>query len=112
MREIDREAAARALASASFNFLRRGADLTLSMSGAKWRLAEQTDATLTFRPVGLDDAFLPPGPDAEMILSLPDVERITWDRLPKQQRRSQIRFHFHSGELWTFSAHLDERLLD
>jgi hypothetical protein len=112
MREIEREAAARALASAGFNFLRRGADLTLSMSGVKWRLAGQTPDTLTFRPLGPDGGPLPAEPDAEMTLALADVERITWDRLPKQQSRSQIRFHFHSGEMWTFSAHLDERLLD
>src|SRR5437867_1354069 len=100
MREIDREAAARALASTGFNFLRRGADLTLSMSGAKWRLAEETPETLTFRPVGPSGALLPPAPGAEMMLALADVERITWDRLPKQQHRSQVRFHFSSGEIW------------
>jgi hypothetical protein len=112
MREIDRAAAARVLASVGFNFLRRGADLTLSMSGAKWRLTEQTAEAFTFRPVGPSGTPLPPAPDAEMTLALADVERITWDRLPKQQHRSQVRFHFHSGEMWTFSARLDERLLD
>jgi hypothetical protein len=112
MRDIDREAAARALRSTGFNFLRRGADLTLSMSGAKWRLVDETPEALTFRPVGPSGALLPPLPDDQMTLLLADVARITWDRLPRQQNRSQVRFHFHSGELWTFSARLDETLLD
>jgi hypothetical protein len=104
MREIDREAAARALASAGFNFLRRGADLTLSMSGAKWRLAERTPEALTFRAVGPDGELMPD----TMTVALPEVERITWDRLPRQQARSQLRFHLRSGDLWTFSGALSE----
>ena len=112
MRDIDRQAATRVLRSTGFNFLRRGADLTLSMSGAKWRLVDETPETFTFRPVGPSGDPLPPLPGEEMTLSLADVERITWDRLPRQQHRSQVRFHFHTGELWTFSARLDDSLLD
>ena len=108
MREIDLDAAARALAVGDFNFLRRGADLSLRMSGARWRLAQRSHEALTFRPVAPSGALLP----EEMTLSLPDVARVTWDRLPRQEKRSQVRFHLQSGELWTFSGAVDEALLD
>jgi hypothetical protein len=107
MQEIDVGAAARALMASDCNFLRRSAELELSMSGAKWRLAERTPDALTFRAVGPDGALLPEA----MTLPLSDVERITWDRLPKQQSRSQFRFHHHSGEQWTFSGHVADDLL-
>jgi hypothetical protein len=107
MQEIDVAAAARALEAADCNFLRRSADLELSMSGAKWRLAERTPETLTFRAVGADGELLP---DA-MTLSLRDVERITWDRLPRQQSRSQVRFHLRDGAQWTFSGHVPDEAL-
>ena len=112
MRDIDLEAAARVLQSVGFNFLRRGADLTLSMSGARWRLDERTAETFTFRPVGPPGAPLPAAAEPDLTLVLVEIERITWDRLPRQQQRSQVRFHLRSGEMWTFSARLDERLLD
>jgi hypothetical protein len=108
MREIDLNAAARALASGGFNFLRRGADLSLRMSGARWQLTERTAEALVFRPLAPSGATLP----EEMTLALAEIERITWDRLPRQQQRSQVRFHLQSGELWTFSGRLDEGLLD
>jgi hypothetical protein len=107
VREIDLDEAARALEATDCNFLRRSAELELSMSGAKWRLAERTPEVLCFRAVGPDGALLPD----TMTLPLGDVERITWDRLPKQESRSQIRFHHHSGELWTFSGHVAADLL-
>lgn len=106
-REINVEVASRALASTGFNFLRRTADLTLSMSGARWQLAARTDDMLCFRPVGPSGALLPD----EMRLALVEVERITWDRLPRQRTRLQIRFHLRSGERWTFSGRVDEALL-
>lgn len=106
MQEIDVDAAARALAATDCNFLRRSADLELSMSGAKWRLAERTPETLTFRAVGPDGLL----PDA-MTLPLADVDRISWDRLPKQQSRSQVRFLFRDGEQWTFSGHVPDEAL-
>ena len=76
MRDIDRQAAARALRSTGFNFLRRGADLMLSMSGAKWRLVDETPETFTFRPVGPSGAPLPSLPGEAMVLRLADVEGI------------------------------------
>jgi len=39
------------------------------------------------------------------------IEKVTWDRLPKQQQRSQIRFYFSNGDLWTFSGSVDESAL-
>lgn len=104
MRDIPLAAAARALRNAECNFLRRGADLSLSMSGARWRLTAEDADTLTFQAVAPDGTTLPD----TMVLALPDVERITWDRLPRQQQRSQVRFHLNSGETWTFSGTLDE----
>ena len=46
-----------------------------------------------------------------MALVVAEIERITWDRLPRQQERSQIRFHLRGDEIWTFSGRLDEGLL-
>ncbi len=46
-----------------------------------------------------------------MTLSLADVERVTWDRLPRQRTRVQIRFHLRGDERWTFSGRVDEALL-
>ncbi|HLH22273.1 MAG TPA: hypothetical protein VK066_07105 [Chloroflexota bacterium] len=107
MREISLDEAARALEATDCNFLRRSADLELSMSGAKWRLAARTPEALTFRAVAPDGTLLP---DA-MTLPLADVTRITWDRLPRQQSRSQIRFELTSGALWTFSGHVADDVL-
>jgi hypothetical protein len=108
-RRIDLDAAARALAAGTFNFLRRGADLTLSMSDARWRLDERTGDSLVFRAAGAAEA---PMPAAEpMILEIARIVRITWDQLPRQQHRSQVRFHLADGELWTFSGRVDDALL-
>ena len=41
----------------------------------------------------------------------PEIERIVWDRLPKQTVRSQIRFYLSNGDLWTFSGNVDESAL-
>jgi hypothetical protein len=106
MSEIDLETAVRALALSACNFLRRTADLTLSMSTVRWRLAARSPDTLTFRPVAPSGTFLPD--DEALALPLAEVARVTWDRLPRQQTRSQIRFHFRSGELWIFSGYLEE----
>jgi hypothetical protein len=34
-----------------------------------------------------------------------------WDRLPKQQARSQIRFFLSCGDVWTFSGGVDASVL-
>lgn len=107
MDEITLDRAARALESTEFNFLRRSPEKTLGMFGGHWRLAEQTPDTLIFRPVAPSGAYLPD----EQVLSLSHLERITWERLPRQKSRSQIRFHLPSGEQWIFSGHVDDALL-
>ena len=47
----------------------------------------------------------------DLVVRLEDVQRLTWDRLPKQQVRSQIRFFLANGDLWTFSGSVDESAL-
>jgi hypothetical protein len=47
----------------------------------------------------------------ELVVRLEEVERLAWDRLPKQQVRSQIRFFLANGDLWTFSGTVDESAL-
>ena len=50
-----------------------------------------------------------------MPLSVPEVRKLllqlVWDRLPKQQVRSQIRFVLANGDLWTFSGQVNEEAL-
>ncbi len=101
--EIDPPTAARAFGDAYFNLLRRGADGSLTLSRDHWRLEEATREGFRFSARD-DDA-----PALE--LRLEDVERLIWDRLPKQQLRSQIRFMLVSGDLWTFSGTFDESAL-
>ncbi len=97
------EAAEAALGSAYFNLIRRGADGSLVLSADKWQLAERTEELLR---------FLALAEEAEPLeLPLVDIERISWDRLPKQQLRSQLRFYLRSGDLWTFSGQVDEAAL-
>jgi hypothetical protein len=40
-----------------------------------------------------------------------DLAQVLWDRLPRQQTRSQIRFRFTNGDVWTFSGTVDESRL-
>jgi hypothetical protein len=47
----------------------------------------------------------------QLEVRLEDVERLVWDRLPKQHVRSQIRFVLVSGDLWTFSGTVNESAL-
>ena len=74
-----------------------------SSCGARWRLASVEPRVVMFRSV-------PPPDELEQVLEVlkDDVERLTWDRLPKQQVRSQVRFHLTSGDLMTFSGTLGE----
>jgi hypothetical protein len=91
------------------NLIRRGADGSLRMSTDTWVLDQADDHRVVFRG-------RPKGPPHEgesaddQLLELPlaDVDRVTWDRLPRQQRRSQLRFHLKSGDLLTFSGSLAE----
>ena len=43
-----------------------------------------------------------------LVVGRQDIARIVWDRLPRQQVRSQIRFYLANGDVWTFSGHVDE----
>ena len=98
--ELDYETAARAFGDAYFNLIRRGADGSLKLSHDHWRLDEATDEAFQFVP---READAPP-----LELRHADVARIVWDRLPKQQVRSQIRFYLTNGDVWTFSGQVDE----
>jgi hypothetical protein len=101
--DIDRATAARAFGEAYFNLLRRGADGSLTLSTDHWRLDEATPEVFRFSAREED------APSLEVRLG--EVERLVWDRLPKQQRRSQIRFVLVNGDLWTFSGAVDESAL-
>ncbi len=85
------------------NLIKRGADGSLVMSTDGWHLADATDDDLTLT------ADPPAPPDhPPLIITLAEVERITWDRLKKQQTRSQVRFHLRNGDLLTFSGRLPD----
>ena len=79
--ELDYQTAARAFGEAYFNLIRRGADGSLKLSHDHWRLDEATDEAFQFVP---READAPP-----LELRHADVERIVWDRLPKQQVRRE-----------------------
>ena len=103
MHEIDPETAERVLDGRVCNMIRRGDDGSLAMSADKWRLAERTPTTLRF-------VAEPPAPPdvAPLTIELADVERLAWDRLPKQQTRSQVRVFLRNGDVVTFSGTLGE----
>ena len=101
--ELTLAAAARALEAGYFNLVKRGADGSLVLSADRWRLAERTEEALRFVGQAADAPAL--------VLAVADVERATWDRLPRQQVRSQVRFHLRGGGLWTFSGAVHEAAL-
>lgn len=100
--EIDIETAGRALASGYFNLLRRASG-ALVLSSDRWRVAEIHAEVIRFEPEA------PEAPSME--LAILDVERVSWDRLPKQHTRSQVRFHLRGGDLWTFSGRIEEAVI-
>ncbi len=103
MHDIDPETAERVLDGRACNMIRRGGDGSLTMSADKWRLAERTPTALTF-------VAEPPAPPdlAPLTIELADVERLAWERLPKQQVRSQVRFFLRNGDVVTLSGSLGE----
>ena len=101
--ELDHSTAARAFGDAYFNLIRRGADGSLKLSHDHWRLAEATDEVFRFDPREHD---APP-----LEVARQDIARVVWDRLPKQQVRSQIRFFLTNGDVWTFSGQVDESIV-
>jgi hypothetical protein len=101
--DLDVGTAARAFGAGYFNVIRRGADGSLVLSRDHWRLDEVSRDAFHFVAV---DAQAP-----DLVVRLHEVERLAWDRLPKQQVRSQIRFYLTNGDLWTFSGRVDESAL-
>ena len=101
--DLDSQTAARAFGDAYFNLLRRGADGSLSLSMDHWRLDAATDARWRF--VAREAEATP------LDITLADLARVVWDRLPKQQVRSQIRLLFVNGDVWSFSGSVDESVL-
>src|SRR4051812_2606111 len=105
-RPISAHMAAAALAHGSFNLIRRGHDGSLVLSADRWRCAGLEGNTLRFDAVDPLEGDPPP-----LLLPIEDVAEVTWDRLPKQQTRSQVRFRMQNGDLLTFSGQVDESAL-
>jgi hypothetical protein len=101
--QLSTDSAVQALGDNHFNLIRRGADGSLKLSADHWRLSAVTDETLRFS-AREEDA--PP-----LELNVQDIERVVWDRLPKQTVRSQVRFHLKRGDVWTFSGNVNESAL-
>jgi hypothetical protein len=103
MKTLDPEAVLSILDGVSLNLIRRGADGSLVLSRDHWRLSSLTEDVFTFT------AEPPAPPDHEpLAIALADVESITWDRLAKQEARSQVRFRLKSGDLQTFSGRIPD----
>ena len=92
------------LGTSPLNLIRRGADGSLRLSADRWRLAEVSQQAVIFRSLTDDTSE----PEQIVEVSALDVRQLTWDRLPKQQTRSQLRLHLKNGDLWTFSGNLTE----
>ncbi len=101
--DLDWATTERVFGSGYFNLIRRGADGSLVLSMDHWRLDQPSDDAFRFTA---READAPP-----LEVARADVARMVWDRLPKQQVRSQIRFVFANGDLWTFSGTVDESAL-
>ena len=103
MHEINPETVERVLDGRVCNMIRRGGDGSLTLSADNWRLAERT-------PTSLSLVAEPPAPAdvAPVTIELADIERLAWDRLPKQQTRSQVRCFMRNGDVVTFSGTLGE----
>ena len=102
MRDVSLEELGHLLGRTRLNLLRRGADGSLRLSADRWRLSEVQPAAVVFHSDhGSDDA-------ERQTLSVPVAEllRVTWDQLPRQRTRSQLRFHLANGDLWTFSGEI------
>jgi hypothetical protein len=100
---LDLAQTARVFGESYFNLIRRGADGSLTLSTDHWRLEQVTADAFHFEAQAEDAPAL--------VLPLQQVERLAWDRLPRQQMRSQIRFYLANGDLWTFSGSVDESAL-
>src|SRR5262249_2785254 len=103
MQDLDPTIAANLIRGHRLNLIKRGADGSLIMSTDGWHMIESDEAAITMKAD-------PPAPPETplMVIVLDEVDRITWDRLAKQQARSQVRFHLKNGDLWTFSGRLPD----
>ena len=97
---IDTPTAVRILGQGYFNLVRRGADGSLVLSADRWRVKYLNPSELLF------EAQADAAPDLSVPLA--DVDQMSWDRLPKQQTRSQVRVLFRNGDLWSFSGIVQE----
>ena len=103
MVDLDASTAANLLEGVSLNLIRRGNDGSLVLSMDHWRFASLADDVLTFTPEP------PAPPETEpLVIPLSDVASISWDRLTKQQARSQVRIRKTNGDLLTFSGRLPD----
>ena len=98
-REVTLEAAGSSLANGFFTLLRRGADRSLVWSADKWRAVSVTESGIEFQ------AEDPEGPP--MSVDSSDIHHVTWEQLPRQTVRSQVRFHLLSGDQLIFSGTVD-----
>ena len=103
MVDLDAAAAARLLEGVTLNLIRRGDDGSLVLSMDHWRLGVLAGEAFTFLPE-------PPAPPetAPTVIPLDAIASISWDRLRKQQARSQVRFRLTNGDLLTFSGRLPD----
>jgi hypothetical protein len=103
MTVLDAPTAAALLEGVSLNLIRRGDDGSLVLSMDHWRFTSLIDDVLTFTPE-------PPAPSETepLVILLSDVASISWDRLKKQQARSQVRIRKTNGDLLTFSGRLPD----
>lgn len=97
--QIDVVTAVRAFGQRPFNLLRTGADGSLVLSMDRWHVSLVEGRRLVF------EAESPEAERRELLLE--EVVQVTWDRLPRQRSRSQIRFHLRNGDRWTFSGEVD-----
>lgn len=103
MRDLSLDELAPLAGETVLNLLRRGADGSLRLSADRWQLDRVTAEAVIFRSVGADL----PEPRVLEVRRV-DIARLTWDRLPRQQVRSQLRFDLVSGDRWTFSGALPD----
>lgn len=103
MTELEPTTAAELLSGVSLNLIRRGADGSLVLSMDHWRFESLANDVLTFLP----EPPAPPETEA-LLIALAEVATISWDRLAKQNARSQVRFRLTNGNLLTFSGRLPD----
>jgi hypothetical protein len=104
VRELSFEDVPAILGEARLNLIRRGADGSLRLSADHWRLFALEPDLLVFQAELADEA----GDPRVLEVERQAVLKLTWDRLPKQLRRSQLRLHLRDGDLMTFSGELGD----